>query len=70
MDEFFFQATEHQALAEPMVLECACSAPVRDNRRRAAPRDLSVFIARTSFIESFVRWLTPLRTAPPFLSHP
>ena len=65
MDELFFAADEHQALAEPMVSHCACSAPVKAGRapqRRVAVKRYSVVQVVTL---ALCRWLTPLRTAPP-----
>jgi hypothetical protein len=64
MDEFF-AAEEHQALAEPMVIESACSAPVAAERivirvrlpaRRPAMRALKLEEAR---------YTRPARTGPP-----
>jgi hypothetical protein len=65
MDEIFFQAEAHQALQEPMVAECARSAPVachvRPRLHRPAAR-VSVFEAVRAIAR---RWFLPLRTAPP-----
>lgn len=62
--EEFFAAEEHQALEEPMVVECAKSAPVSSDRivirapraRRARFKTLYTFEAR---------YIRPARTGPP-----
>ena len=65
MDELFFAADEHQALAEPMVSHCSCSAPVKAGRapqRRVAVKRYSVV---RSLMLALCRWITPPRTAGP-----
>ena len=65
MDELFFAADEHQALAEPMVSHCACSAPVKAGK---APQR-RVVVKRYSVVQivmlALCRWITPPRTAGP-----
>lgn len=63
MDEFFFDHQEHQALAEPMVVECARSAPVVADRPALklvwiAPRPVAAAPRAPHFI-------FPQRTGPP-----
>jgi len=64
MDEFF-AAEEHQALAEPMVIESACSAPVKAARiivRACLPAQRPVM---RSLELGEARYTRPARTGPP-----
>ena len=67
MDEFFFDQHEHLALAEPMVVECARSAPVRERKPEcivARP----YFVPRTYIVTLAHRWFVPQPVAPPELA--
>jgi hypothetical protein len=66
MDEFF-GPDEHLALVEPMVIECAQSAPVVETpviRVRIPVRRLRAF---TQVLVATLRTLIPQPTAPPVL---
>ena len=66
MDEVFFPTEEHQALWEPMTLECVRSAPVGlfplpEKWQKPA----AAYLKLVYLLPLYERWQKPISTAPP-----